>query len=218
MFTNAPPSGRDLSTPVCLILSTLQFKSAIMPAYYTDETFDAHTFPEDLSSSEFEGCTFNNCHFSNANLSGCKFEDCSFSHCDFSNARLTKAVFQEVEMEGCKLLGLDFQLCNPFGFSIRFQACQLDHSNFLGMKLRRCSFDGCQLNGVDFAEADAEKVSFRESHLRDTLFERTNLQQADFRGASHLRIDPVENRLKGARFSKDSVMGLLERFGVKVEG
>ena len=49
------------------------------------------------------------------------------------------------------------------------------------------------------------------------VFDRTDLREADFRGATGWVIDPVENRLRGARFDRSDLAGLVQSLGIQLD-
>jgi len=93
----------------------------------------------------------------------------------------------------------------------------MDDSSFYQMNLKKINFNGCKLERVDFTEADASGLSFFDCVLNDAVFDHTNLEKADFRTAIGIRIDPISNKVNGARFTKETAIGLLDRFGIIVE-
>jgi uncharacterized protein YjbI with pentapeptide repeats len=101
-------------------------------------------------------------------------------------------------------------------FSVSFDTCNLDYSTFYKKKLVQTAFNQSSLKQVDFSEADLSKSSFNNSNLSETLFFRTNLTEADFRSAQNFSIDPLENQLKKAKFSRANLEGLLEKFQLKI--
>ena len=50
----------------------------------------------------------------------------------------------------------------------------------------------------------------------DMSIYRTNLTEADFRTAQNFSIDPLENQLKKAKFSRENLEGLLEKLQLKI--
>ena len=169
-----------------------------------------------LPVAEYENCHFENCGFHELNLSNVEFVECTFSGCDLSNAIIINTAFKDVSFENCKMLGLKFNGVNPFLLEFRFEKCQLDFSSFYQLKIRGTAFIKCSLKDADFAEADLQSVSFSKSHLKGALFENTNLEKADFRDALAYELDPDENKVKQARFSKEGVAGLLTKYGLKI--
>jgi fluoroquinolone resistance protein len=49
-----------------------------------------------------------------------------------------------------------------------------------------------------------------------SVFDRTNLEKADFRSAGNYSIDPTTNKIKKARFSLDGVAGLLDKYDIEI--
>ena len=112
-----------------------------------DQVFDRSDLP---LSGEYENCTFNNCDFSGGNFSRIVFIDCRFNGCNFSLVKLNQVVFRDVYFRDCKMLGLRFETCNEYGLSFSFDNCQLGHSSFYKMKIRKTIFKNSQLQETDF--------------------------------------------------------------------
>ena len=70
---------------------------------------------------------------------------------------------------------------------------------------------------VDFTEAELGEASFTGSNLEGAKFERTDLRKADFRGAQNYLIDPRDNKVQKAKFSREGLEGLVKSLGVIVE-
>jgi uncharacterized protein YjbI with pentapeptide repeats len=69
---------------------------------------------------------------------------------------------------------------------------------------------------VDFSQADLSGASFMGSDMSGTVFDRSNLEKADFREAVNYQIDPEINKVKGAKFDLEGLPGLLGKWGIKV--
>jgi len=52
--------------------------------------------------------------------------------------------------------------------------------------------------------------------LKNAISENTNLEKVDFRNAKNLKIDPDCNRLKGAKFSIDNAIRLLDKYNITI--
>ncbi len=115
------------------------------------------------------------------------------------------------------MLGLQFDMCNPIGFSGVFDACILNYSTFYQMKIKRLSFNNSQLQGVDFTEAEIVNIEITHCDLLNAKFERTNLEGADLRNSFNYSIDPEINRIRGASFSLQEVAGLLDKYDINVD-
>ena len=188
-------------------------------AYHTDETFIKHNAIENpLPKGDYEGCTFNECDFSNANLSDFRFIECEFIACNMSNAQLNKTALQEATFTNCKLWGLRFDTCSTFGFSAVFTKCQLNHASFYGMDLSRSTFTHCNLLEVDFTESNLSGCKLEQCDLQRAIFDTTNLEKTDFRTATNYSINPERNKIKGALFSMPDVTGLLDVYAIHIEG
>lgn len=186
--------------------------------YFSEKTYDEKDFKASpLPKGEYEYCVFKNCNFVEADLSKIRFIETEFIDCDWSNAKVHQTSFQDAKFKGCKLLGIQFDSCDQFNFAASFEHCMLHHSIFYQMKLNRSSFHHCQLHYVDFAEANLSNSTLTKCDLLNANFDYTNLEKADLRNATHYSIDPEINKLKGAKFSLPEVVGLLDKYGLRIE-
>ena len=189
-----------------------------MKNYITEQEFKNQDFTKTpLEIGEYDNCTFLNCLFTESNLSEFIFSECVFEACDMSNSKLVNTSFREVNFVKCKLLGLHFDDCNPFLIAFSFNSCYLNFASFYNLKLKKTIFNNCKLEEVDFSEADISLGSFRECELFNATFDRTGLEGADFRTARNFAIDPEKNRIKKAKFSRDSLSGLLGKYQLKID-
>ncbi|MFA6875138.1 MAG: pentapeptide repeat-containing protein [Parabacteroides sp.] len=115
------------------------------------------------------------------------------------------------------MLGLHFDDCNQFGFSISFNHCILNHTSFYKTKLKNISFIDSQLREVDFSACDLSHALFSNCDLASATFDHTNMEGADFRTAFHYSIDPENNRVKKAKFFIMGLPELLEKYDLKIE-
>jgi uncharacterized protein YjbI with pentapeptide repeats len=104
---------------------------------------------------------------------------------------------------------LDFASCNTLGLEVRLEKCVADRANFEGMDAKGVAWIGGRACGADFTGANLEGVAFNEVDLTGAMFERTRLEGADFRTATGWRIRPSENRVRGAKFRRDDLEGLV---------
>lgn len=187
-------------------------------SYTADQTFkDLDYSQATLREQEYEHCTFRNCTFAKTQFYDSHFLDTEFIDCDLSNAHLGQSLFQQVVFTNCKMLGLPFEECNTINFSVIFNHCQLNHASFYQMPLNRCRFNECQLQGADFTEATLKDTNLHHCDLRDARFDHTNLEKADLSHSFNYAIDPVNNRVKGTRFSFPEVLGLLHAFDIIID-
>ena len=170
-----------------------------------------------LSDTEFECCTFENCNFSKINLSDFTFIECEFIDCDLSNVNLSNTALQEVGFMKCKLLGMRFDTCKPFLLAFSFDTCVLDYASFYQLKIPNTRFINSSLIEVDFSETDLRKASIRDCNLQGSLFENTIIEEANLRNSYNFIIDPESNYIRKARFSRESILGLLFKYNINVE-
>lgn len=190
----------------------------MIKSFIEDEEFENINFQDEpLKMGEYDNCIFSHCNFSKVDLMNIIFTECRFEHCDFSNATIANTAFRDVIFSGCKLLGLHFEHCNTFRLEMQFDNCSLNFSSFYELSLPSTLFQDCSLEEVDFSYAQLSKASFKKCNLKNATFEHTNLEQADFRTAFHYTLDPAENRIKKAKFSKEGIGGLLKKYQIIIE-
>lgn len=170
-----------------------------------------------LSKGEYDQCEFRNCNFADLDLSACRFTDCRFISCNLSLAKLYKTSLKDVVFQDCKLMGLHFEDCHDFLFSVRFEGCNLNYSSFLRMKMKKTQFHKCSLQECDFTETDLREAAFNDCDLLMARFEATHLEKADLRTAFNFSIHPEANFIKGTRFSLAGLPGLLDGYGIEIE-
>lgn len=186
--------------------------------FIAERSFDKINFTEiDLLKGEYDQCTFTNCNFSNVNLSEFIFSECGFFGCNLSLAQLGKTAFQHIEFKECKLLGLRFDTCDSFGFSVRFDQCMLNHASFFHSNLKKTNFINSQLIEVDFTECNMTGAIFDDCNLDRAVFSNTNLEKANFRTAYNYSIDPEMNKIKKAMFSLLGISGLLNKYEIEID-
>lgn len=183
-------------------------------SYFADKTFKGR---KKINPGDYESCRFINCILPKSDLSGIRFIECEFENCDFSSSKLYDASFNEVVFKECKLVGLRFEDCNAFFFTIDFLGCNLHLSSFYQMKPKRISFKKCNLKEVDFTEADLKETVFDNCDLDAAIFKNTNLEKTDFRSSYNFLIDPQINNIHHAKFSLQGLPGLLQKYQLDIE-
>lgn len=200
------------------ILLAIRKKVLMHKQFIEEKTFRKIDFSiNSLKKGEYELCTFLNCNFSNSDLSKIRFIDCEFFDCNLSSAYILQTEFQNINFKDCKMLGLQFDKCNDFGFSIKVNNCQLNHSSFFKRKLSKISFKNTKLHEVDFTACDLSWAVFDACDLQNAVFKNTNLQHTDFRNATNFTIDPENNQINGAKFTLNTIPRLLTKYNIKIE-
>lgn len=183
-----------------------------------EKLFERNDFSIDkLPVNEYENCRFMNCNFYSSNLMNVTFRECTFDSCDFSLAKLGNTTLNDVKFVGCKLVGVQFEECNPFLFSVDFENCVLKLAVFYKIKLKKTHFKNCNLQETDFSETDLTSSIFDNCDLQRAIFHKTILEKVDFRTSFNYSIDPEANRIKKARFSRTGIAGLLDKYGIEIE-
>ena len=175
-----------------------------------------------VESTQFEDCLFLGGHFAETQFIDCKFVDCRFKDSDLSVASFRGSRFADSSFDRSKLVGIDWSVLNwsavilaaPFGF----RSCDLSYSTFSGLKLKEMTAQDCKMREVDFTECDLMGSDFSRSDLLGSRFYQTVLEECNFEDAMNYLISPIDNSLKGARFSHPEVMTLLEPFNIKIDG
>ncbi|APQ17628.1 pentapeptide repeat-containing protein [Maribacter hydrothermalis] len=169
-----------------------------------------------LPRAEYENCIFESCDFSEGYLDNQIFLECEFMDCNLSNANIVNTTFKEVKFSHCKLMGLAFNTCHSFLMDLFFYNCNLSFAIFTDLKLTGQQFMSCKLNEAEFSNTDLSKAKFDECDLERAIFGRSNLQKTDFSTAINFSIDPENNSINGAIFTKDNLTGLLQKHKLKI--
>ena len=189
----------------------------IIPKYtmlFEDQLFEK---VNGLEKAEYDNCQFINCQFGNAFLNNFSFLDCTFTGCDFSMANVGGTSFKDVTFNDCKLLGVNFNDCNPFLLQLNLNRCNVKLGSFFGLKLKKSRFSDCILEDVDFTDADLSGISFPNCDFREAIFNHTALEKADLRTAINYSIDPGRNTITRAKFAYPAVLGLLDAYKIEVQ-
>jgi uncharacterized protein YjbI with pentapeptide repeats len=170
-----------------------------------------------LPTEVYENCQFTNCNFYSANLVDITFRECRFEDCDFSLSNMRNTALSDIHFVGCKLVGVQFEECNPFLFSVDFENCVLKLAVFYKVRLKKTRFKNCNLQETDFTEADMTQTTLDNCDLQRAIFQRTILEKADLRTSYNYSIDPEQNRITKARFSRMGIAGLLDKYRIEIE-
>ncbi|WP_160114650.1 pentapeptide repeat-containing protein [Aquimarina sp. AU474] len=182
-----------------------------------DQSFENMNFSgQKMPAKEYDNCVFKHCDFSNVDMSVITFLECRFENCDFTSVMLKNTTVQNVVCVECKMQGVNFSICNDFMFSIQFKNCNLNYASFYGFVIKNTLFDSCLLKETDFTDADLTGSNFSNSELSGAIFNNTIAEKVDFTLANNFDIDPSQNKLKNAKFSKNNLIGLLRKFNINI--
>src|SRR5690606_1391295 len=145
------------------------------------------------------------------------FDECEFENCNLSNVETKNTSFRHCRSIGCKMLGFKFNEGNAFLLSFTFSVCNLQFSSFHNLTIAKTYVMDCKLEDVDFSDGQLNEAVFDLCNLRGALFDGTNLMKANFSTATNYSIDPENNKIQGAHFSKDGLSGLLDKYKLKIK-
>jgi fluoroquinolone resistance protein len=194
-------------------------KGAVMNPFDAQAEFEDERFKgiileaAHVQDKHFYNCLFLNCSFCETEFRRCRFVDCTFQGCDLSMVRFGDSSFAETRFVESKAVGINWALVAWPRYTlespIRFKDCVLNYSTFIGLALRKISFEGCTANDVDFSEADLTEADFANAVLTKSRFRQTNLTRANFVGATEYSIDITANTVTKAKFSFPEAITLL---------
>jgi fluoroquinolone resistance protein len=194
------------------------FFTMLHEPFYDNRIFQCLDYSDKKpETGEFTDCTFIDCNFTSGDFSTINFIECTFERCNVSLVKLAGTGLKNVHFVGCKIVGVDFGVCNDLLLSLEFEKCNLEYSYFQKKKLKKTEFKECTIKEANFSETDLTGSAFLRCDLLNTVFDRTILDGVDFRTAFNYCIDPVINRMKKAKFSYQGVKGLLYKYDIEIE-
>jgi fluoroquinolone resistance protein len=99
-----------------------------------------------------------------------------------------------------------------------FTECVLDYCSFVQIDLRELMFKDCRMLEVNLARANLTEADLSGSNLDRCQFQQTNLTRANLASATNVRLDPTQNKVKGAIISLDTAVGIVATMGMHVSG
>lgn len=186
--------------------------------FIADKTFQKQDYrSNELPKAEYDNCIFINCDFTESYLSYVSFTDCEFKDCNLSGVKIKDTMFKDVTFNHSKILGVHFNECSDFLFSIMANHSTFSFSSFFNKNLNKTVFSSCILEQVDFTDSNLSQTQFIDSDLKHTIFENSNLEKADFRTARNFNINPNKNRIKNAKFTREGALNLLLDYQIIIE-
>jgi fluoroquinolone resistance protein len=184
--------------------------------YYQQKFTGVSLRKENIRVEVFEECEFRACSFID-----CKFEKTRFLNSKFSECILSAVVpmdcrFNTVKFTNCKVMGIDWTR-TQFLRDLEFRGCCADYSNFKLLKIPKLILSDSEAKEADFTETDLSGGDFRNTNFEKAVFFKTNLSQADLRGAKGYFIDVKNNTLKKTRFSLPDALVLLKSLDIVLE-
>jgi fluoroquinolone resistance protein len=159
----------------------------------------------------FYDCTFIGCNFLESTFLDCRFVDATFKNCDLSLISVKGSSFTKVIFENTTLSGINWTEANwtaPLQ-AISFSECNISHSTFVGLQMKKLLMSKCVAKNVDFAEANLMDANLTYTDFSESRFLHTNLSGANFSYASNYAINANLNTLKKTKFMLPQAMSLL---------
>jgi fluoroquinolone resistance protein len=185
-------------------------------AYYQVTFSGLSLANETIEGIEFEECEFNKCSFVNCVFEACKFLDCKFVECRMSAIKPSHSRFVEAKFSTSQVIGFDWTKADVIE-DLEFTECKLNYSNFRLAKPPRIKMIKCEAKEVDFIETDLTDGVFTGTDFENSRFFKTNLTNADFKGAKNYMIDARNNTLKKTKFSLPEALSLLNGLDIIIE-
>jgi len=181
---------------------------------YADRTFKRINYRNKLvDRASFDNCTFTNCSFQETTFQNCKFRDCTFIDCDLRLMRVSGTSFRETVFKKSNVVGVNWVdgSWSKSGLleSIGFVECEVSHSIFMGLELKKMVMTKCVAKDAEFAEANFTQANFTYTDFAESRFLHSNLTEADFSGARNYAIDVAINTVAKAKFSLPDAVNLL---------
>jgi fluoroquinolone resistance protein len=185
-------------------------------AYYREIFTGLSLNAETIEGIEFEECEFHKCSFVTCTFRACKFLECKFVECRLSAIQPPHCRFMEVKFFTSQVAGCDWTKADAVE-GLEFTDCKLNYSNFRLLKPPRIKMINCEAKEVDFIQTDLTGGIFTGTDFENSRFFKTNLTNADFKGAKNYSIDVGNNMLKKTKFSLPEVLALLNGLDIIIE-
>ncbi len=154
--------------------------------------------------------------FKDADLRGKIFRNCRFERCSFNNVKFEGCRFQEVHFEDCKIVGGDFTRIDQMFLTLSCKKCLIHTCNFSDLNLKNTSFSGSTIRETHFSHVNLTGSDFQDCDLQGSIFHQSDLSRANLINAVNFSINPLSNKLKGTKFSRETASALLEFLGIEL--
>jgi fluoroquinolone resistance protein len=131
--------------------------------------------------------------------------------------KLKELLLKMFYLTNVMMIGFPFFECNNFLLQLSFNTCNLRLASFYLLNLKQTNFNNCNLQSVDFTQSNLTEATFNSSDLSKAIFEQSTLERANFISARNYTIHPEKNRLKGVKFNKDGLYGLLSMYSIIIK-
>jgi fluoroquinolone resistance protein len=185
-------------------------------SYYQEKLSKMSLAVDVFLSLEFEECEFESCSFADCKFERCKFIDCRFNDCSLTAINPANSRFTDISFSKCSLIGFDWTRASQVR-DLKFSDSVLNYSSFKTMKIPKVEIINCTAKEVDFTETDLTSALLTNTDFEDSIFFKTDLSEADLRGATNYLIDVKNNTLHKTHFSYPEVVSLLNALDIIID-
>lgn len=188
---------------------------------YTEELFQIGIVENEVIGHQaaervcFDQVIFKNVTFEQFSLHKLELTDVIFEKCDLSNIDLSDAIMHRVEMNDCKMLGL-----NLLGSTLRnvlFHNCSADFATFRFANCKQVKFEHSSLCNADFYRSELTKVELCESNLDQAQMSGTKLAGIDLSTCRFNGLGATLEDLQGCMISPEQAVVLSRTFGLIIK-
>jgi uncharacterized protein YjbI with pentapeptide repeats len=129
--------------------------------------------------------------------------DARLENGDFSNTRALKSSLRRMELDLCRLTGIE--LAEATWNDVVLTECRADLAGFRQAKLERVVFRDCRLEEADFGAATLTDVVFERCDLRRASFAGCRIERLELRSCTLAELVGVE-ALRGARMPWEDIL------------
>ncbi|MCM3338128.1 pentapeptide repeat-containing protein [Paenibacillus sp. MER TA 81-3] len=188
---------------------------------YTEDVFQLRVIENEVIEHQtaekvcFDQIIFKNVTFDQITFHKLELTDVIFEKCDLSNIDLSDAIMHRVEMNDCKILGL-----NLLGSTLRnvlFHNCYADFATFRFANCKQVKFENTSLCNADFYRSELTKVELCESNLDQAQMSGTKLAGIDVSSCRFDGLGATLEDLQGCIISPEQAVVLSRTFGLIIK-
>lgn len=116
-----------------------------------------------------------------------------------ANVSLREEDLISLEVHGSRFLNSSFTHCHfekAVFVDVIFEHCDLSNSRFRGAFFERCQFLSCKAVGVDMSDTRSKNVTFRQTKLLYSFFDKSKISDVLFDGIDFTEASLIEANLK----------------------
>lgn len=176
--------------------------------------FNSGRTDRDLSSVNFNECTFRNISF-RGSMRDCLFQDVTFDHCDMSNCNISESVFRRAKFITCRMMGTDM---TSSSFSdVSMINCQCAYINLNSSKWKNSLISNSILCEGSFSMCTLQNTVFEHSDFSECEFAHTPLKGIDLSTCETDGFAVTAEDLKGVTVNAEQAIACAKLLGINVK-